>query len=78
MADGSLKLVRPYQSILVHIQIRDRKASLFQIITGMQHGMVLYFGCDDMLPLCLAGLRRRNQRPVVRLRTARREVYLLG
>ena len=39
--NGCFQLVQADQSVSVHIQIGDLKASLLQILTGMKNGMML-------------------------------------
>ena len=50
-ADGCFQLVQADQSVSVHIQIGDLKASLLQILTGMENGMVLDLRGNNMFSL---------------------------
>ena len=49
--DGCFQLVQADQSVSVHIQIGDLKASLLQILTGMENGMVLDLRGNNMFSL---------------------------
>ena len=50
-ADGCFQLVQADQSVSVHIQIGDLKASLLQILTGMENGMMLDLRGNNMFSL---------------------------
>ena len=47
--DSLLQLIQIYNTIFIHIQICDLCTLFFQPFTGMQDGMMLDFGCDDMV-----------------------------
>ena len=79
----SIRTNRPFQllyinnPVAVHIQIRNFRPLLFQIFTGMQHRMMLYLRCDNVLPLIAVCLIHPFNRPVIRLRTASGEKNLI-
>ena len=49
--NGCFQLVQADQSVSVHIQIGDLKASLLQILTGMENGMMLDLRGNNMFSL---------------------------
>ncbi len=64
------KLPDVHQSVLIHLKIRNLTAFFFQILTGMQNGMMLDSCGDNMSSLPGAGFGCRLQRPVIRLRAS--------
>jgi len=76
--DGFFQLVQLYYTIFVHIYISNFTALLLQIFTGMENGVMLYFGRDDMLSFGCIGLRSSFQRPVVRFRASGREINFIA
>ena len=75
-ANGCLQLVQTDQSVSVHIQISDLKASLLQILTGMENGMMLDLRGNDMFSLGSIGFCGSFQRPVIGLGTAGSKIDL--
>ncbi len=55
---------------LIYIQISNLKASLLQVLTGVQNRMVLNLGRDNVLALCLICLCCGNQRQLSDFRAA--------
>ena len=78
LPDGGPKLLQINESRFVHIQIRHLVAPLFQILAGMQDGVVLDTAGNDVLPLGRVSLCCGYQRPVVGLASSRRKIDLLG
>ena len=85
--DGNDGRVRPnglfqffgrHAAIFVHRQIGYFKAFLFQLLAGMQYGVVLDGGRDDMAALLDVLIRRAAHRPIVRFSAAAREINLVG
>ena len=70
------KFLRMHQPELVHRQIGDFKALLFQLLAGVQHGVVLDLRGDDVVALIPAGVGRAADGPIVALGAAAGEVDL--
>ena len=76
VGNGVSYLVGCYKTVLMHIEICDRKALLFQLFKGVQHRVVLKRCGDYMgLSLCFAFHCRRYYRLIVCLAAARCEIY---
>ena len=75
--DRPFKLSGIHQPFGIHIQISDPGSHFLQIFTRMQHRMMLDPRGDNMPALILPRLEHRLQRPVIRLRSARRKIDLI-
>ena len=77
-ADGVRDLLRRDEAPLVHRQVGDLEALLFECRAGVQHRMVLEHRRDDVF-FALGGelVRRTLDRPVIALRAAAGEVDLV-
>ena len=77
--DGSFQLVQLNHTVLVDLQIGDLKAFLLQSLRGVQDGVMLDVGGDQvLLALVLLGVHPAAQGHVVRLAAAAGEVDLAG
>ena len=77
--DRLLQRLRLYLAILVHRQIGDLKALLFQRLGGVKNGVVLDGGDDEMLlALSLTGMEIAPQRQIVGFAAAAGEGDLRG
>ena len=65
-----------HQPELVHRQVGDLEALLFQLLAGVQHGVVLDLRGDDVVALIPAGVGRAADGPIVALGAAAGEVDL--
>ena len=73
------KLVKVDDTVLVDTDVGNGEAVLFQSAAGMQHGVMLDLGGDDVrTALGLHAMRRALDRPVIRFAAARSEVQLGG
>ena len=77
-ADSRLQLLRRHQAVAVHGQVGDLEALLLQLLAGVQDGVVLKVGGDDVPALFDIGVGRAPQRPVVGLCAAAGEVDFPG
>lgn len=68
--DGRRHLLRRDQAVLIHRQIGHRIPLLFQIFTGMQNGVMLHIGGDDMLAFIPIPLGHPQQYGIIALRAA--------
>ncbi len=79
LPDGGLQVLQTDHPVLVHVQQRHLKALFFQLVQGVQHGVVLEFGGDQVLfalPRAQAG--GGDDGLVVGLRAAGGEIDLFG
>ena len=78
-ADGRLYRLRVHTAQGIHRQVGDRKAlGLFQVLQGVQDGVMLNGGGDDVPALAAPELGHGLEGPVVALRPAGGEEDLLG
>ena len=76
-ADGCVQLLGGHKAVLVHRQVGHLEALLLQLRAGVQDGVVLDGGCDDVAALLQVLIGRAAHRPVVGLGAAAGEVDLV-
>ena len=77
-ADRAAQLLRPHQTVLMHVQQRDLKPLCRQFFQRVQYGVMLKSRGDDV-PFALLRAQRRHlsDRPIVRFTAAGGEIDLL-
>ncbi|MPN49149.1 hypothetical protein SDC9_196763 [bioreactor metagenome] len=77
VADGFANLRSRDKAFFVHRQVRHFKTLLFQPLAGMQNGMMLDGGGDDMVALLPILERDALYGKVVRFGSAPREIHFI-
>ena len=77
-AEGFFQLVDRDTAVVVGLQIRDLEALCLQLLHGVQDGVVLHGGRDDVAAALAEPLSCGKNGPVVGLRAARGEKHPVG